>query len=156
MTSRKLSSAEALKLRCRLQFADGQLFGRIGKLCLNEVTSHAFSGGSDLICDRLYSLLALFKSQLLAGLPRQICGVSADCFHVFTDACFERSHPSWPCGIGGVIYDSSGQALQAFSMCLDAAHIDALGASVKHTVIFEAELLASIVAFVFWKNLNIC
>ena len=33
LASRTLSSADALKLRGRLQFADGQLFGRIGKLC---------------------------------------------------------------------------------------------------------------------------
>ena len=39
----ELSQAEALKLRGRLQFADGQLFGRLGKLCLKEITSHAFS-----------------------------------------------------------------------------------------------------------------
>ena len=30
--------------------------------------------------------------------------------------------------------------------------MNALGVSVKHTIIFEAELLALIVAFVLWKN----
>ena len=31
-------------------------------------------------------------------------------------------------------------------------HMNALGVSVKHTIIFEAELLAIILAFVLWKN----
>ena len=79
LSTRILSSADALKLRGRLQFADGQLFGRIGKLCLNEVTSHAFVSGTNEIGDRLYSLLSLFKNQLVSGPPRQICGVSAGC-----------------------------------------------------------------------------
>ena len=46
LTSGRLSSADALKLRGRLEFADGKLFGRIGKLCLKEVTDHAFSSSS--------------------------------------------------------------------------------------------------------------
>ena len=99
-----LSSADALKLRGRLQFADGQLFGRIGKLCLNEVTAHAFANSSE-VSPRLRSLLELFSSQLLDGPPRQICGIAADCFYIFTDACFERDHTAWPCGVGAVVYD---------------------------------------------------
>ena len=34
-----LSKPIALKLRCRLQFADGQLLGRVGRLCLKAVTN---------------------------------------------------------------------------------------------------------------------
>ena len=67
LSARTLSQADALKLRGRLQFADGQLFGRVGKLCLNEITSHAFSGSSAAISDRLAMLLGLFRSQLLTG-----------------------------------------------------------------------------------------
>ena len=42
--------------------------------------------------------------------------------------------------------------MQAFSLGLDPLHMNTLGASVKHTIIFQAELLALIVAFVLWKN----
>ena len=144
LASRRLSSVDALKVRGRLQFADGQLFGRVGKLCLNEVTSHAFASVSSEISDRLHSLLSMFKCQLSSGPPRQICGVSSGCFYIFTDACFERGHHSWPCGIGGVLFDSAGLALQVFSFGLNSFHMNALGVSVKHTIIFEAELLAII------------
>ena len=33
---------EAQKLRGRMQFMNGQLFGRLGALCMREVTNHAF------------------------------------------------------------------------------------------------------------------
>ena len=148
-----LSHADALKLRGRLQFADGQLFGRLGKLCLKEITDHAFAFTGSKISARLRQLLLLFQSQLLDGPPRKICGVSASCFYIFTDACFEPGRSDWKCGLGGLIYDAGGAAIQAFSFCLTSSQIDLLGAAVKKTIIFEAELLALIVAFVLWKNI---
>ena len=125
----------------------------MGKLCLNEITSHAFSGNSSNISDRLAMLLGIFRSQLLAGPPRQVCGVSDSCFYIFTDACFELDNASWPCGIGGLVFDAHGKALQAFSFCLTQNHMNSLGVSLKKTIIFEAELLALIVAFILWKNI---
>lgn len=80
LTSGRLSSADALKLRGRLEFADGKLFGRIGKLCLKEVTDHAFSSSSSQLEPRLQGLLHLFLDQLNHGPPRNVCGVSAGCF----------------------------------------------------------------------------
>ena len=80
LTSGRLSSADALKLRGRLEFADGKLFGRICKLCLKEVTDHAFSSSSSQLEPRLQGLLHLFLDQLNHGPPRNVCGVSAGCF----------------------------------------------------------------------------
>ena len=148
-----LTSQDALKLRGRLQFADGQLFGRIGKLCLKEVTSHAFASVDSKIGARLKQLLRLFISNSLDGPPRKICGVSANCSYIFTDACFEPSSSTWPCGLGGVIYNSDGVAVQAFSFCLSQDQINSLGGLSKKTIIFEAELLALIVAFILWRNI---
>ena len=148
-----LSLPEALKLRGRLQFAEGQLFGRIGKLCLKEITDHAFTSGSSKIGARLKVLLELFQHHFLDGPPRKICGVSASSFFVFTDACYEPRRPQWKCGLGGIVYNSDGVAVQAFSCCLSQSQIAALGGMVKLTIIFEAELLALIVSFVLWKNL---
>ena len=86
--------------------------------------------------------------------PRQTQSLEGQgCFYIFTDACFERENSTWPCGIGAAIFDSSGKALQAFSYCLTTDQMNALGASLKHTIIFEAELLALVVAFVLWRNI---
>eukprot|EP00435_Cladocopium_sp_Y103_P054817 s1566_g18.t1 len=153
LDSGKLSQADALKLRGRLQFADGQLFGRISKLCLKEITCHAFQNSSSKLGPRLRSLLKMFSEQLNQGLPRKICGVTSRCFYVFTDACYEPDRSDWKCGLGGIIYDHNGHAVQAFSLCLTQDQIHALGGASKKTIIFEAELLAVIVAFSLWKNL---
>ena len=42
----RLDKALALKLRGRVQFADGQFFGRAGKLCLRVITDFAYGNSS--------------------------------------------------------------------------------------------------------------
>ena len=37
-----LASMDALKLRGRMQFTAGQLFGRVARMCLTQVTQHAY------------------------------------------------------------------------------------------------------------------
>eukprot|EP00435_Cladocopium_sp_Y103_P061042 s605_g22.t1 len=134
LDSGELRHSDALKLRGRLQFADGQLFGRIGKLCLKEITSHAFQADSSKIGSRLRNLLKMFAHYLQEGAPRRICGVTSECFYIFTDACYEPDRPEWVCGLGGIIYDSTGKAIQAFSLQLSAEQIAALGGKVQGKV----------------------
>ena len=122
-----LSLPDSLKLRGRLQFAEGQLFGRIGKLCLKEITSHAFSSGGGKLGSRLKQLLTLFMTQSLDGPPKRICGMSASCSFIFTDACYEPGRVDWQCGLGGIIYNSHGAAVQAFSCALSPDQIASLG-----------------------------
>ena len=122
-------------------------------MCLNEITNHAFSSSSSKIGSRLRQLLMLFKTQSLEGPPRRVCGVTAGCSFIFTDACYETGRVDRQCGLGGVIYNSDGSAMQAFSICLTQDQIASLGGFVKKTIIFEAELLALIVSFILWKNL---
>ena len=78
---------------------------------------------------------------------------SAKTFYIFTDACYEPTSENWPCGIGGVIYDSHGVPIEFFSMCLSREHIVSLGGDDKETIIFEAELLALVVAMSQWAPL---
>jgi hypothetical protein len=41
-----MTLVEAQRLRGRMQFMDGQLFGRLGKLCMREVTNHSLMPNS--------------------------------------------------------------------------------------------------------------
>ena len=61
VSTRKLSSADALKLRGRMQFTAGQLFGRVAKTCLARVTNHAYRSSSSDVNESLVSSLTLFK-----------------------------------------------------------------------------------------------
>lgn len=70
---------------------------------------------------------------------------------IFTDASFEPSNADVPCGIGGVLIGPDGKQVAAFSFALDFNHLKVLGYPRKKTVIFEAELLALIVAMKLWS-----
>ena len=147
-----LTHKESLKLKGRLQFADGQLFGRLGKLCLKEVSNHAFCGASDKISSRCAQLLNVFREQLQVGPPREISKSTSNTWFLFTDACYEPSEASWPCGLGGVLVDNVGRSRAYFSHCLNKSHMVDLGADKKKTIIFEAELLAVILAMRVWSS----
>ena len=153
LESGRLESKQAVRLRGRLQFADGQLFGRLGKLCLKEITLHAFGSNNGVLSSRCKFLLKLFCDRLASGRPRVISMSTGSCWYLFTDACYEPEHPSWRCGLGGVLVDMSGQTKQFFSVCLDDDQIAVLGGSTKKTIIFEAELITVIVAIRLWLDI---
>jgi len=89
----------------------------------------------------------------MPGSPRKIIAGTNKPRFVFTDASFEPSDASWPAGVGGVLYDENGKALRHFSYCLDKNDLAVLGfPDHKQTVIFEAELIAVIVAVKLWKD----
>lgn len=148
--SGKMSLLESQRLRGRMQFADGQLFGRIGQLCLRAVSIHGFSGLGPKLRPECIQALLRFKNFLSENKPRRIMVASSKTWYVFTDACYEPTSKSWPCGIGGLIYDPFGRPVEYFSLCLDSHHIDCLGGNSKDTIIFEAELLALVVAMTQW------
>ena len=88
-----------------MQFADGQLFGRIGQLCLRAVSNHGFSGLGPKLRPECIKALFRFKNFLSENKPRRIMVASSKTWYIFTDACYEPASSDWPCGIGGLIYD---------------------------------------------------
>eukprot|EP00435_Cladocopium_sp_Y103_P067862 s777_g30.t1 len=62
------------------------------------------------------------------------------------------SSAAWVCGLGGVLVSPAGEKLAFFSVCLTREQINSLGALEKKTIIFEAELLAMILAYALWKE----
>ena len=152
LSSSKLSHQDALSLRGRMQFAHSQLWGRSAKLCLNAVTTHAYSDSCGKIDDRLAHFLEVFRSQLSASRPRVVTPSWDSQMFVFTDASFSPDSPSWKCGLGGVLLDSLGRQVSAFSYCLEPEELELLGFPGKSTIIFEAEMLALIVGFILWKR----
>ena len=148
----KLSEAEALSLRGRMQFAHSQLWGRSSKLCLNAVTAHAYASKNPEVDDGLAHFLRLFKSSLVASRPREVTASWDMPMFVFTDASFNPESDSWPCGIGGVLVDPWGCQVDALSYGLKRSALSLLGYPGKSTVIFEAELLALLVCFAIWKK----
>ena len=156
LTDGELKLLDSQKLRGRMQFADGQLFGRLGRLCLRAVTEHAYSGKGPKIKSGCIQALQRFKDFLQHSPPRRIQRSSHKTWLVFTDACYEPTSTTWRCGIGGVIISPDGTPYQAFSLSLSETQTETLGGNKKDTIIFEAELLAVVVAMGLWGALIQC
>ena len=68
----RLPRAEALRLRGRLQFASGQLFGRLAKKALSIVTEHAHCSKNATLDDETTSALKLYRTCLESQRPRAV------------------------------------------------------------------------------------
>ena len=145
-----LPQSFALKLRGRMQFADGQLFGRTGKACMRTITSFAYGDAGPVLTPAARNAIARFLKRLCADAPRVISILSERPWFVFTDASYDVSNRQWPCGLGGILFNQSGQAVEFFSVCLTAEQIRLLGGDRSQQIIFEAELLALVVAARKW------
>ena len=152
ISTAKLTKQAALVLRGRMQFAKAQLWGRAAKLCLTAITAHAVGFDGDVPSDRTLAFLKTFREHLLQARPRLITAAWGAPLFLFTDASFSPEEVAWPAGIGGVLVDSHGSQLSAFSYKLEMTDLLALGYPPKKTVIFEAELLALLVSFVLFKR----
>ena len=115
----RLSRQAALVLRGRMQFAKAQLWGRSAKLCLNAITAHAFGFDGDVPSDRTISFLKAFRSHLVQARPRLTTAAWGAPLFLFTDASFSPEEDAWPAGLGGVLVDSNGAQLAAFSYKLE-------------------------------------
>ena len=142
----------ALSLRGRMQFAKSQVWGRSSRLCLSAVTSHAYSGSGSKISDHLMCCVLAFRSSLKLSRPREITTVWDSTMFLFTDASFCPENDAWPCGLGGVLVDSTGAQVAALSVTLCLSDLHTLGYPEKSTVIFEAEMLAVVVCLKLWKS----
>ncbi|CAL1145137.1 unnamed protein product [Cladocopium goreaui] len=92
----------------------------------------------------------LFKELLQNNIPREVCALGNCNVIVFTDACYERDSLVWPCGLGGVLCEGDDKLY--FSLEVPEYVRHALGELVKKQIIFEAETLSAVVAFILWKR----
>ena len=152
LASGKLSHSECEKLRGRLQFASGQLFGRRAKVALHQLSRHHGGrlGESSLeACRFLKEMISSNKSRVLS---RQL----GNTVHVYVDASF--SDEGRTCGIGGMAYDKEGNLLQWYGENLETAFVRSVMTGFeksKETVIFELEALAVYAALkIFFKYLK--
>ena len=90
----------------RLQFADGQLLGRVGRLCLKAVTEHAYSNAGAQLSDQCRAALVRFSDMLKHSLPRKALARRQEPLYMFTDASYE---PPTPPGRAALVVSCSTQ-----------------------------------------------
>ncbi|CAL1133476.1 unnamed protein product [Cladocopium goreaui] len=147
-----MTTLEAQRLRGRMQFMDGQLFGRLGKLCMREVTNHSCELKTSRLSKRTFDALKRFTIFLEHAEPRRIHLSTDMVWHIYTDACYEPTSSDWQCGLGGVLVGPNGRQVAFFSVALNHEQLELLGSETKKTIIFEAELLALVLAFSVWRD----
>jgi len=148
-----MTLVESQRLRGRMQFMDGQLFGRLGKLCMREVTNHSLTPTVTKLSKKTMDAMQRFVVFLQHAEPRQLHLNSDTVSFIYRDACYEPTSASWQCGLGGVLVGPNGVKVDFFSIALDKDQMEVLGAGLKKTIIFEAELLALVVAFSAWRKI---
>jgi hypothetical protein len=149
VTEGKLLSKQAQRLRGRMQFAESQLYGRTGKRCLRVLADFA-EGRRSVLTTKDIFFLRMFHGLLKRNVPREVSAPGKENLLIFTDACYEPDHPTWPCGVGGVAIIGGERSF--FSLALDAEVRAFFGEGVKKQIIFEVETLAALLAMCVWKS----
>ncbi len=140
-----LSKNDALRLRGRMQFAAGQIFGRVAKKVLADVAFHAYAATSSKLPTEVLTSLAFYKTLLRVDVPRELRAGNDKLYLIFSDALFEPEHPSWQAGIGAVLCASTGSSIHFFS-----EHIEA---ECRKTMIFQVEFFAIWCCLRTWSRL---
>jgi len=144
-----LGKNEALMLRGRLGFADSFLQGRLGSLVLKQLSEHAY-GRSPKLQRELTLALNMMLHRLDTGKPRVVSAKPLAEWFIYTDAAYEPE--TKPGGLGAALFDCKGACLGWFGVPLVTEQCAIFGAMEKQTIIYELELLASVLALDFWAS----
>ena len=145
-----LKRADGERLRGRLQFASGQLFGRSARNRMRTLSKH-ISSGSATLCDSTKLALSELRAQISLNVPRAISGKMSDHVHVYVDASYD---PEGYSGVGGIFYDSTGQSCFFFSEQVSSEFLLSIRKSEQKNMIQELEMLALLIAAVLWLPMS--
>ena len=145
-----LGKQSALVLRGKLGFADSFLHGRLGALLLKQLSEHAY-GRASKIPPELVTCLNMMLQRLTSGRPREVNALPLKQWFVYCDAAYELETKTG--GIGGAaLFDSNGECVAWLCFPLAETACNVFGADKKHTVIYELELCAAVLALDFWAD----
>ena len=112
LNSKFLSAKDGERLRGRLQFLDGQLFGKLAQCAYKSLSRHVALGGGRLP-DHTCAQLAFIANHIQSGKPCCVTSQLEDTLLIFVDACHEPDE-HLPAGFGGVLFDCQGRELSYF------------------------------------------
>ena len=145
-----MTKQEALRLRGRLQFTSGSVFGRVDKFSLAAISNHAYSSKGTLLSGDAILAMKLHSCLLRDGRPRELKPSSAASWFIQTDACYDADGANVTAGVGAVLFNPAGRPILFFSQKLPDEMVSVLNPSGKQTAIFEREFFALFCAFSLW------
>ena len=141
----RYKKGELLTLRGRLQFCEGQLFGRSSAHQLQLVSDHATCERGGVVGPELREALSNLAERLERNTPRRVLCRPRGLAHLYTDAC----HDSDKSGLGGELVNESGEVISAFSLKLTEIELSRINIDNSKTVILQIEALAVLVGLKF-------
>ena len=141
-----LKRSDGEKLRGRLLFASGQLFGRKARNLVRKLSMHIQSN-CKLLTEETSLALKSIHALLAQNSPRKIKGRLSTHLHVYVDASFDENGYS---GVGGVAYDEYGAIVGFFSEEVPRELVDSIKEKGQVTIIQELEMFALLIAVELW------
>ena len=118
LSNGRLVKKDALSLRGKLAFCDAFIFGRVGKLALQDITKHAYANPFvSQLSERLVESLRRLRGRLVSGSPRVLTCKMLETFFLFTDASFCRSSGG---GFGAFLAAPDGAVISWFGIHVEA------------------------------------
>lgn len=153
----QLNGATARSLRGRLNFAEGQLYGRTAAAVLKDLGRYEHVGHLVKTSETTRTLLTFMLELIKTGLPRTIFCNDPGVFHIFTDGAIEGMNGTDTItSVGAVLVDNRGRVLTAFGMTIDQQMAEVLGARIHQfeilpvvlaCIAFEEEIRSQAVLF---------
>ena len=153
LQNKRLTKTDALRLRGRLQFAAGNVFGRIAKRALATITAYAFYSTSTQLDEKACLALAWHRHLMIDGRPRELRPACCDVWFIQTDSCYEQLGDHAFSGIGVVLFNPAGKPVRFFSEQLTPQILLDVNPSTKKRIIFECEFFALLCSVMVWSSL---
>ena len=149
LSAGRLSSKCAERLRGRMIFFHGFVFGRVAASCLRSLSwTEESRRHDDALHPKCRQSLTLLSEHVLTAGPVTIHDHVPERMYVFTDGAFENGHGS----IGALVMNHKGAVVSHFAWQCDAES-DLLLTRWSRNPIFELELLPIAVAFSVWSSM---
>ena len=144
----------------RIQFAEGQLHGRLGRLALADLRSCTLRAQSQLLDETAKKALSNLKVRVLGGTPRIVPAVVGSRRSViFTDGAYEPCSVAHPAAVGGILYhyDNGAWCTFYFACAISLSIVQGWEALGKRHLISPVEMYAVLCARSAWSaHMDLC
>ncbi|CAE7679056.1 RE2 [Symbiodinium sp. CCMP2592] len=139
----------------RLQFAEGQLHGRLGRLALADLRACTMSSQAKTLDATAVQALCNLRSRVLGGTPRIVPAcVGSRRSVIFTDGAYEPTSETHPATVGGVLYhfDNGAWCTFFFACAIPLSVVQSWEALGKRHLIGPVEMYAVVCAREAWAK----
>ena len=153
----KLTCTESESLRSRLNFAEGQVFGRSAKLALQAIGSPVRNGRDcEPLSEEVRFGLRWMLDRIVHAPPRLVTTAWEPTLMLFVDGACEPapdSEAGLVTSVGAILLDCNGKGLKFFGMSLPDEVTNEWGRNGRRQLVFEAEVLPYLLALECWRDL---